>query len=83
MPPHPSKEHSVDQLIQTISEKAGISVEQAKTAVNGVLDFISDKLPEPIANQVKSIVEGGGDVAGGLMDKVSGGLGGMFGGKDE
>lgn len=73
----------MDQLIQTISDKAGITAEQAKTAINGVMDFIGDKLPDPIANQVKSLIEGGGDAAGGLMDKVSGGLGGLLGGKDE
>ena len=73
----------MEQLIQTISEKAGISAEQAKTAVTGVIDFISDKLPEPIANQVKGLVEGGGAAAGGMMDKVTGGLGGLLGGGDD
>lgn len=73
----------MDQLIQMISEKAGITAEQAKTAITGVMDFISDKLPGPIADQVKGLVEGGGDAAGGLMDKVTGGLGGLLGGGDE
>ncbi len=73
----------MDQLIQMISEKAGISIEQAKTAVNGVIEFISDKLPGPIADQVKGLIEGGGEAAGGLMDKVTGGLGGLLGGGDE
>lgn len=73
----------MDQLIQMISQKAGITVEQAKTAVNGVMDFLGDKLPGPIADQVRGFVEGGGDAAGGLMDKVSGGLGGLLGGKDD
>lgn len=73
----------MEQLIQTISEKAGITAEQAKTAISGVMDFISDKLPDPIANQVKGLMEGGSDAAGGLMDKVTGGLGGLMGGKDD
>lgn len=81
------KEHSVDQLVQKISEKAGISEEQARTAIRGVMDHLGDKLPAPIAAQVEKYLEGGdggadADDGGGLMGKVTGGLGGMLGGGD-
>lgn len=77
----------MDELVQKISDKAGISPEQAKTAVRGVMDFLGDKLPAPIASQVERFLgEGGGETGdadgGDLMGKVTGGLGGLLGGGD-
>jgi len=50
----------VDELIKTVSEKAGINAEQAKTAVNSVVDFIKGKLPM-IGDQVQGLLNGSGD----------------------
>jgi polyhydroxyalkanoate synthesis regulator phasin len=63
----------VDELIKNVTEKAGINSEQAKKAVESVLDFIKEKVPL-VGDQLKGLLEGGG---GGLASK----LGGMFGGK--
>ena len=35
----------MEELIKTVSEKAGINAEQAKTAVNTVMEFIKNKVP--------------------------------------
>lgn len=40
-------------LIGLIAEKAGISEAQAKMAAGAIFDRIDDKLPAPIAEQVK------------------------------
>ena len=69
----------MDELIRMVSQKAGISQDVAKVAVETVLDFLKDKLPAPIAGQLDSVLEGGdlGDVGGDLLE----GLGGFLGKK--
>ncbi len=58
----------MDELIKTVSEKAGINAEQAKTAVNSVMDFIKTKVPG-IGDQLKGMLSGGGG-AGDMVDSV-------------
>ncbi len=73
----------MDQLINQIAERTGITVDQAREATKMVLGFLKEKLPEPIASQVQSLL--GGQSAGGPVDqaqKALGGLGDMFGKKD-
>ena len=65
----------MDELIKQVSQKAGISEDQAKQAVTAVLDFLKQHLPAPIAGQIDGILKGGG------LPDVSKGLGGLFGGK--
>lgn len=67
----------MEELIKQVSAKAGISEEQARGAVNTVLGFLKDRLPEPIAGQVDNVVAGGGGIAGSLGD-IAGKVGGMF-----
>jgi uncharacterized protein (DUF2267 family) len=68
----------MDELIKLVSEKAGISQDQAQQAVKTVMGFLKDKLPAPIAGQVESALSGGElPDAGGLGKK----LGGLLGGK--
>lgn len=73
-------ENKVEELISKVTEKAGISTDQARTAVTTVLDFVKGKLPAPIAGQIDNVVGGGesggiGGIAGGLASKVGGLLG--------
>lgn len=60
----------MDELIRMVSERAGISEEAARTAVNTVLSFLKDRLPEPLAGQLNSVLSGqkieGGDIGGAL-----------------
>lgn len=65
----------MDELIKTVSQKAGISTDQAKQAVTAVLDFLKQKLPAPIAGQIEGLLGGGGS------PDLSKGLGGIFGKK--
>ena len=63
----------MDELIETVSEKAGIDKKSATIAVNTVLDFIKDKLPEPYGSQLDNLVDGG--QVGNIMDSLGGMLG--------
>ncbi|MBT8211800.1 MAG: hypothetical protein KJN71_01510 [Acidimicrobiia bacterium] len=71
----------MDDLIKQITEKTGISMDQAKGAIEQVMNFLGDKLPGPIASQVKGFLgdddggDDGGDEGGGLMGKLGGLLG--------
>lgn len=74
----------MDELVRQVTQRTGISEEQARTAVETVVGFLKERLPAPIAGQVDSVIGGGAGAAGGLADKAGdmlGGLGGMLGGK--
>jgi hypothetical protein len=60
----------MDELVNRVAERAGISQEQAREAVNTVIEFIKEKLPPAFAGQVDNFINGG---------KI-GGLGGLMGG---
>jgi hypothetical protein len=73
----------MDELIKQVTERTGISEQQARGAVDTVLGFLKTRLPEPLAGQLDGLVSGAGGAAGGLADKAGdllGGLGGMLGG---
>ena len=77
----------MDELIKQLQEKTGLGVDQIKSVVSGVADFLGDKLPGPIGDQVSKLLggddaEGGGDAdgdEGGLLDKAKDALGGFLG----
>lgn len=65
----------MDELIKTVSEKAGITAEQAKSAIDTITGFLKDKLPPGIGDNISSFLEGkdGSGLAGmakGLKDKL-------------
>jgi len=67
----------MDELVKTVSEKTGLPEEMAKQAVEVVLGYLKEKLPEPIAGQVDALLEGG---EGGLdLGDLAGGLGSLLG----
>jgi len=70
----------MDELINMVAEKAGLTAEQAKTAVTTVLDFLKQKLPAPLASQIDGLLSGGGDALKNVTSMAQG-LGGMFGKK--
>jgi len=63
----------MDELLKTVQEKTGLDLDQAKGAIEAVIGFIKDKLPEPIASQLDGFLDGGdGDGGGGgLMDQIT------------
>ena len=72
----------MEDLLKQITEKFGVSAEQAKGIVGTVASFLGDKLPGPIGSQVTKLLGGddgdNGDDdedGGGLLDKAKGLLG--------
>jgi len=72
----------MDQLIQSVSEKAGITSEQAKAAVQHVIAFVKEKLPAGVGSHLDGLMSGEGGGMPGLGD-IAGKLGGLFGGKSD
>lgn len=63
----------MDELVKLVSQKAGITEDQARTAVTQVLAFLKQRLPAPIAAQVDAVLSGGG------LGDISKKVGGLFG----
>lgn len=68
----------MQDLINTVTEKTGLSEEMASQAVEAVMSFMKDKLPESIGDNLEGMLSGEGetDVASSLM-----GIGKSFFGK--
>jgi len=77
----------MDELVKLVTEKVGISPDQAQKAVTTIMGFLKDKLPAPLAGHLDKFVAGGADGAGGATAAGAGGimgeaekaLGGLFG----
>jgi hypothetical protein len=70
---------TVDELVKLVSQKVGISEDQAREAVQTVVGYLKQQLPGPIGSQIDGLLSSG-DVmkqAKGAIDS----LGGMFGKK--
>ena len=68
----------MDQLINQVAERTGLSPDKAREAVQVVVGYLKSKLPGPIAAQIDGALggqQGGGDVAG----QAQQGLGDLFG----
>ena len=68
----------MDELIKQVSARAGISEDQARSAVNTVVDFLKDRLPEPIAGQLENVMSGEGGGIGGAVGDIANKVGGIF-----
>ena len=51
----------MEELLKAVSEKTGLPADKAQGAIEAVLDFLKDKLPEPIAGQLENFIGGGDD----------------------
>ena len=49
----------MDQLVQLVSQKTGLSEEKSRQAVEIVVEYLKEKLPAPIAGQVEAVLGGG------------------------
>ena len=76
----------IDELLKRVTERTGLSPEQAKSAVDCVLGFLREKLPAPLASGLDSFIgdgesaEAGGE--GGMAAKASAAIGSLFGTKN-
>lgn len=76
----------MEELIRRVSEKAGISEEQARSAVQTVADFLKERVPAPYNSYIDNFMSGSGEAPGtgesGGLGGIASGLGGMFGNKE-
>lgn len=76
----------MEELIKQVTAKAGISEDQARSAITTVLDFVKTRLPAPLAGQIDNLIGGGasgatGDIAGkvgGAAGDIANKVGGIF-----
>lgn len=47
----------MDELVELVMEKTGLPKDQAKQAVETVIEFLKERLPDPIAGQVDAALE--------------------------
>ncbi len=66
----------MNEIVKLVSDKVGISEEQAKMAVDVVVSFLKTKLPAPLASQLDGVLAGGGMPD---LGSLTSGLGGLFG----
>jgi len=48
----------MEDLIKMLMERTGISQEQAGVVVEQTLDYVRDRLPESVADQLENVLEG-------------------------
>ena len=75
----------MDDLVNLVVQKTGISPEDARKAVEVVISELKSRLPGPIASHVDSFLTGGmqgglNTLAGEATDILKGKLGNLFGG---
>ena len=80
----------MDDLIQKLTQKTGLSTDQAQNVINVVLGHLKEKLPAALTSAMEPHLSGGsaeaaaesGDM-GEKLKSVAAGLGGLFGKKTE
>lgn len=76
----------MNELIDLVVQRTGISQEDAQKAVAAVMEFLKTRLPAPIASHLDTFVSGGTSGTLGALeaeagDLIKGKLGGLFGGQ--
>lgn len=67
----------MDQLLAQISERTGLTNDQAREVVQIVISYLKDKLPGPIAAQIDALM--GTHSTGDGSQNILSNLGGLFG----
>ena len=76
----------MDELVQKLGQKTGLSPDKAREVVNVIVSHLREKLPAPLASGLDSYLSGGSTEGGSLADKakaMASGLGTMFEKKTE
>jgi len=76
----------MDELINLVVQKTGMSQDNARQAVEVVINELKSRLPGPIASHLDSFLSGGmsggmNTLAGEAGEMLKGKLGGLFSGK--
>ncbi len=71
----------MEELVKLVAEKTGMPEASAKKAVETVLAFLKERLPDPIADRLDDVVEGAGKLDLDQINDIAKNLGGLFGKK--
>lgn len=67
----------MDEMVKMVSQRTGLSEEMSRQAVNVVVEYLSERLPDPYGSQIKGLL-----AAQKAKDTVASklkGFGGLFG----
>jgi hypothetical protein len=70
----------MDEIVDLVVQKTGLPEEKARTAVETVIGYLKERLPDPLAAQVDNALSGKGVSPEDLGDLAKG-LGGLLGKK--
>jgi hypothetical protein len=75
----------MDELVNLVMQRSGLSQENAQKAVEAVIDILKEKLPAPLASHLDAFISDGmqgglGVLEGEAGELLKGKLGGMLGG---
>ena len=62
----------MEELIAQITEKTGVTTENAKEMVGVTAEWMKDKLPDDVSSQLGTLLSGAGDVAGSAAGAATG-----------
>ena len=70
----------MENIVKLVMERTGLPEQQAKTAVETVVGFLKQKLPDPVAARIDTVLESEAtvDQIEDIIDKGSGALGGLL-----
>ncbi|MGD0966188.1 MAG: DUF2267 domain-containing protein [Candidatus Acidiferrales bacterium] len=74
----------MDELVQELSQKTGLSPDKAQEVVNVVVAHLKTRLPEPLANGLDSFLNGSSTGSSSFAEEakaVASGFGSLFGKK--
>jgi nucleoid DNA-binding protein len=71
----------MNEIIQRLIEKTGLPEDQARMAVDTVVNFLKEKLPGPVAAQIDGLIAGDWGISG-KAGEMATSLGGLFGSKE-
>ena len=60
----------MDELVQELSQKTGLSPDKSQEVVNVVITHLKTRLPAPLANGLDSLMAGGSPGDGSLAEKA-------------
>jgi uncharacterized protein (DUF2267 family) len=63
----------MNELVKKVTDRVGLSADQAQKAIEVVVNFLEERLPAPIAGQLDNVLGQGGSVteaAKGLTSKL-------------
>lgn len=69
----------MDEIVRALQDRVGLDEGTARKAATRVLNVLQDRLPEPVAGQLRQLTDGGGSGGSKGLGDVAKDIGGMLG----